>query len=300
MKKEVRAMLFLLLTAMIWGFSFVVQAVAVEHMGPMTFTGTRCLIASVFLVLVYFFFQKFEGLADVEWSKKNTLLGGLCCGIMLTVAINLQQLGIMKTTAGKAGFITTLYIIMVPIIGLFFHQSLPLRTSLCILAACMGFYIMSVKENFSVSQGDILVLASAIFFALHILVVSLVSKRAQGFLLSATQFFVCGGISLLIATRTEQISLSDVQQSLLPILYMGILSSAVAYTLQILGIRDLNPTLASLITSMEAVFAAFFGWIFLHQGMDRREIVGAVIVLLAALVAQIPAKAKKEHREELR
>lgn len=298
MKKEVRAMILLTLTAMIWGSSFVVQAVAVEHMGPVTFSGTRSLIAAVFLVLVYFFFRKFAGLADENWSKKDTLIGGICCGIILTVAMNLQQFGIMKTTAGKAGFITTLYIVVVPMMGLFFRHRISLRTGICIIAACMGFYILSFKDDFTILEGDVLVFASAVFFALHILIVSIFSKKAQGILLSSVQFFICGILSLLIASQTEEITFSGFQNSLLPILYMSILSSAVGYTLQVLGIRDLDPTLASLITSLESIFAAIFGWIFLGQIMTGKEMAGAAIVFFATLLAQIPAKNRNRSKKE--
>lgn len=292
MKKEVRAVLFLLATALIWGLSFTVQTKAVQHIGPITFTAIRCIVASFFLVLMYFFFRQFVPM-EKEWSRKDTVIGGLSTGFILVFAINFQQLGLIQTTAGKAGFITTLYIMIVPILGLLIGHRIHKRTFFCVILACIGLYFLSIKKNFTIEKGDFLVFISAFFFAIHILAISIFSKSAQGILMSAIQMLICGIVSGLLATMMEEVDFSLLRLTIPAILYMGILSSGLGYTFQLLGIRDLDPTLASLITSLESIFAAIGGWIFLHQAMTPRELFGGLIVFVATVIAQLPDRREK-------
>lgn len=293
-----RNSLLLLLTAFIWGVAFVAQSVGGEQVGCFTFNGIRSLIGGVVLIPVILFLdaQKKKELGEEKFSeqkgdKKTLILGGISCGVLLCIASNFQQFGISFTTVGKAGFITALYIIIVPILGLFMKKKVGPKIWAGVALATVGLYMLCMTaERFSISKGDFLVLICAGFFSLHILVIDYFSPKCDGVRLSCIQFFVCGIISMAIAFGFETPTLSGILTGWLPILYAGVLSCGVAYTLQIVGQKNMDPTVASLILSLESVFSVLAGWIILHQTLTAREIWGCVLMFLAIILAQLPEK----------
>ena len=219
------------------------------------------------------------------------MLGGICCGVMLCIASNFQQFGISFTTVGKAGFITAMYILIVPILGLFMKKKVGIKVWLGVVLATIGLYMLCMtSESFSLSKGDFLVLICAGFFSLHILIIDYFSPKVDGVRMSCIQFFVCGVISTAIAFIFENPSFSAILSGWLPILYAGVLSCGVAYTLQIVGQKNMDPTVASLILSLESVFSVLAGWVILHQTLSVRELFGCVLMFLAIILAQLPEK----------
>ena len=303
MSKKMRGNLILLLTALIWGTAFVAQSAGMEHVQPFTYNGVRTLIGGLVLIPVIFLFDRLKP-ADQRPSpdkqkeiRRNSLIGGAACGVVLCVASSFQQFGISMTTAGKAGFITALYIVIVPLLGVFIKKKIPKITWLCVGIAVVGFYLLCVKEGFSVSAGDLLVLCCAFFFSIHIMVIDYFNgKQVVGVRMSCIQFLVAGLISLVLMLVFEQPSLENLWAAKGSILYAGVLSCGVAYTLQILGQRDTEPTTATLILSLESVFAALSGWALLHETLSFKELAGCALVFAAVILAQIPlpVKAKKD------
>lgn len=303
MSKKMRGNLILLLTALIWGTAFVAQSAGMEHVQPFTYNGVRTLIGGLVLIPVIFLFDRLKP-ADQRPSpdeqkeiRRNSLIGGAACGVVLCVASSFQQFGISMTTAGKAGFITALYIVIVPLLGVFIKKKIPKITWLCVGIAVVGFYLLCVKEGFSVSSGDLLVLCCAFFFSIHIMVIDYFNgKQVDGVRMSCIQFLVAGLISLVLMLVFEQPSLENLWAAKGSILYAGVLSCGVAYTLQILGQRDTEPTTATLILSLESVFAALSGWALLHETLSFKELAGCALVFAAVILAQIPlsVKAKKD------
>ena len=290
--------LLLFLTAFIWGVAFVAQSVGGEAVGCFTFNGVRSLIGAVVLLPVIYFLdvQKKKELGEEKFleqkgDKKTLLLGGICCGVMLCIASNFQQFGISFTTVGKAGFITAMYILIVPILGLFMKKKVGIKVWLGVVLATIGLYMLCMtSESFSLSKGDFLVLICAGFFSLHILIIDYFSPKVDGVRMSCIQFFVCGVISTAIAFIFENPSFSAILSGWLPILYAGVLSCGVAYTLQIVGQKNMDPTVASLILSLESVFSVLAGWVILHQTLSVRELFGCVLMFLAIILAQLPEK----------
>lgn len=303
MSKKMRGNLILLLTALIWGTAFVAQSAGMEHVQPFTYNGVRTLIGGLVLIPVIFLFDRLKP-SDQRPSpdeqkeiRRNSLIGGAACGVVLCVASSFQQFGISMTTAGKAGFITALYIVIVPLLGVFIKKKIPKITWLCVGIAVVGFYLLCVKEGFSVSAGDLLVLCCAFFFSIHIMVIDYFNgKQVDGVRMSCIQFLVAGLISLVLMLVFEQPSLENLWAAKGSILYAGVLSCGVAYTLQILGQRDTEPTTATLILSLESVFAALSGWALLHETLSFKELAGCALVFAAVILAQIPlpVKAKKD------
>ena len=303
MSKKMRGNLILLLTALIWGTAFVAQSAGMDHVQPFTYNGVRTLIGGLVLIPVIFLFDRLKP-ADQRPSpdeqkeiRRNSLIGGAACGVVLCVASSFQQFGISMTTAGKAGFITALYIVIVPLLGVFIKKKIPKITWLCVGIAVVGFYLLCVKEGFSVSAGDLLVLCCAFFFSIHIMVIDYFNgKQVDGVRMSCIQFLVAGLISLVLMLVFEQPSLENLWAAKGSILYAGVLSCGVAYTLQILGQRDTEPTTATLILSLESVFAALSGWALLHETLSFKELAGCALVFAAVILAQIPlpVKAKKD------
>ena len=303
MSKKMRGNLIFLLTALIWGTAFVAQSAGMEHVQPFTYNGVRTLIGGLVLIPVIFLFDRLKP-ADQRPSpdeqkeiRRNSLIGGAACGVVLCVASSFQQFGISMTTAGKAGFITALYIVIVPLLGVFIKKKIPKITWLCVGIAVVGFYLLCVKEGFSVSAGDLLVLCCAFFFSIHIMVIDYFNgKQVDGVRMSCIQFLVAGLISLVLMLVFEQPSLENLWAAKGSILYAGVLSCGVAYTLQILGQRDTEPTTATLILSLESVFAALSGWALLHETLSFKELAGCALVFAAVILAQIPlpVKAKKD------
>lgn len=223
-------------------------------------------------------------------SRKTLAIAGLCCGLIFFAATNLQQIGIKYTTVGKAGFITTLYIVIVPLLGLFWGKKCVPRVWFSIIIAIIGFYLLSIKEGFRLEKSDIYLLSASFLFSFHILAIDYFSPIVDGVKLSCIQFFICGILSGVVMIFTEQPELNSILDAKIPILYAGILSCGVAYTFQILGQKDFNPTIASLILSLESVFSVLAGWLILHQILTPREFTGCLLIFLAVILAQLPVK----------
>ncbi|WBW49855.1 DMT family transporter [Peptoniphilus equinus] len=288
MKTNYKSVVYILLAAVIWGFAFVAQAEGIEHIGSFTFTAIRGFIGGGLILLLYKTPLKHvlttgKVYADHAMQRR----AGLWCGLLLFVSINLQQLGIAETTTAKAGFITTLYIVIIPIILFFRGERISPRIFFCIGLALVGFYFLCITDGFTLSRGDILIFLSAILFSVHILVLSHFTPLVDPVKLNGDQFIVGAALSAVVAFFFEPFDISGLSGALPSLLYVGVLSSAVAYTLQIVGIRDLNPTVAALLSSLESIFAAIGGFLILHQVLSVREIIGCAIVFTATLFTQL-------------
>ena len=296
MKKQMISAAELLLTAFIWGVAFVAQSVGMDYIGPFTFNCVRSLIGGMVLIPLILFLRRKEqknGNEEIRNYRKNTIAGGICCGFFLAVASSFQQFGIMYTTVGKAGFITALYIVIVPILGIFMKKKVAPIVWASSVIAIIGFYMLSISGQVSINKGDILVLICAVLFSLHILVIDHFSPRGDSVAISCIQFFTSGiicGIGMLLFENPQ---ISDIIEAYVPILYAGIMSCGVAYTLQIVGQKNMDPTVASLILSLESVFSALAGWLILGQSLSVKELIGCGLVFAAVLLAQLPQKSVK-------
>lgn len=292
--------LILLLTATIWGVAFVAQSVGMDYVGAFTFSAIRSIIGAIVLLPVILFsdrHQKSSVPAKEKGSRKALLAGGISCGILLCAATNFQQFGIKYTTVGKAGFITACYIVIVPIIGIFLKKKCSSYIWIAVAMSLAGLYLLCIKDGFSIGKGDILVLICAFLFSLHILVIDYFSPKVDGVKMSCIQFLVCGIISGIPALLLEHPQISSITAAWQPILYAGALSCGVAYTLQIIGQKNMNPTVASLILSLESCISVLAGWIILNQKLTVREILGCVIMFAAIILAQLPQKDKAPRTE---
>lgn len=294
MKKQAISAAELLLTAFIWGVAFVAQSVGMDYIGPFTFICVRNIIGGLVLIPLIFFLGKIDKTNRSEQEageyKKNTLLGGICCGVFLCAASCFQQFGIMYTTVGKAGFITALYIIIVPILGIFIKKRVAGIVWLSSVIAIAGFYMLSISGQVSISKGDILVLIGALLFSFHILVIDYFSPKGNSVAISCIQFFTVSIICGILMFIFENPQIMDILEAYIPILYAGVMSSGVAYTLQIVGQKNMDPTVASLILSLESVFSALAGWMLLGQGLSTKELIGCGLVFAAVILAQLPQK----------
>jgi len=286
----------LVLTALIWGVAFVAQSVGSEHVGPFTFLSSRSLIAGVALLPLIAFRRCTSPAPKTPADKKNLWLGGLLCGCALTVASAFQQIGIAQTTVGKAGFITALYIVIVPLFGLFLKKRIPLAVWLGVVLAAVGMYLLCITEGFSISRGDFFVLLCAACYSVHILVIDHFSTRVDGVRMACIQFFTCGILSGVVMLIAEKPTADVLMAAWLPILYAGLLSSGVGYTLQIIAQKNVQPTIASLLMSLESVFSVLAGWVLLGQSLSLRELLGCVLVFAAILLAQLPEDLFSRHR----
>lgn len=298
----------LLLAALIWGVAFVAQSVGMDYMGPFTFNGARFLMGSAVLVPVILFRRKKadpagggQARTDRSGAKENAgkaaLMGGVCCGLALCPAALFQQFGILYTTVGKAGFITTLYIILVPLAGIFMKKTPSSRIWTGAALAAFGFYLLCIKEGFSLSRGDALVFIGSVLFTVHILVIDHFSPKADGVELSCIQFLTAGVISSVLAFVFEKPELSALAEGIIPLAYAGILSSGVAYTLQVIGQRDTDPAVASLLLSMESVFSVLAGWMLLGQALSARELMGCALVFGAVILVQLPTGKRRPDKK---
>ena len=296
-----RGNLLLLLASLIWGTAFVAQSVGMEHIGPFTFMAARSIIGALSLVPVILLQnarKKHMGqpVKMSAGSKRSLLRGGILCGLLLTVAANLQQAALLYTTTGKAGFLTALYILLVPIAGIFMGRRVVPAIWLAIAVAAIGLYLLSVQSSLTIDPADLLLIACAFVFTGHILAVDHYSPKVSGVALSCLQFLVAGLLSSIMMFLFESPSVPDLLASALPLLYVGVLSSGVAYTLQIMGQRLTTPAVASLIMSGEAIFALVGGMLILGERMTGREALGSALMFIAiigAQLAQIPKKEKK-------
>lgn len=305
-KSNVKNSFYLFSAALIWGTAFVFQSMGNEYMEPFTFFASRSFLG--FLVLIPFAIiklkrQSYNADNNNKIPIKFTLIGGLCCGIALTVASLFQQYGMKYTTVGKAGFITALYIIITPILGIFIRKKCPFTVWIGAVVAVVGMYFLCVTESFIISIGDILVLICAVVFSIQILAVDYFSPKTDGVILSCIQFFVCFIISSVLALIFDKPSISQIFDGIIPVLYAGIMSSGVAYTFQILGQKNFNPTAAAMILSLEAVISTVAGYIAYNlgfltqdQSLTSFQIAGCIIVFCAVIFVQIPIDKLKRHK----
>ncbi|MDD5936916.1 MAG: DMT family transporter [Clostridiales bacterium] len=292
-KFVLRQSLLLLLTAAIWGVAFVAQSVGMDFVGPYTFNGVRCLIGGLVLLPFIAVNNHMEKKTEEKKSKK-LIVGGLLCGIILFVASSLQQIGLQYTTVGKAGFITAMYIVIVPIIGIFFKKKAGLRIWIGVAIAVTGLYLLCMTSGgFHLQFGDLLVLFCAIVFSFHIIVVDHFAPLVNGVKMSCIQFFTCGIISCICMFLFETPKMDQIFAAWQPILYAGALSCGVGYTLQIVGQKGMNPTVASLIMSLESVISVLAGWIILGQKLSAREVLGCLFMFAAIILVQLPNKKKE-------
>lgn len=299
---NIKSSFYLMLTAIIWGVAFVFQSMGNNYMQPFTFNATRNLLGFLVLIPIVIlkpnkpeFFTGKKSDNKVVIDKKITIIGGICCGLALSIASMFQQYGMKFTTVGKAGFITTLYIILTPILGLFIKKKCPFTVWIGAMGAIIGMYMLCITGSFSLSLGDILVFFCAIFFAVHILIIDYFSPKTDGVLLSCIQFLVSAVVCGIIAFIIEQPSWQQLIDGAIPILYTGIMSSGVAYTLQIVGQKNFNPTVAAMIMSLESVFSAVagyfaysLGYLTQDQSMTAIQIMGCVIMFGSVIFVQLP------------
>lgn len=303
-KQQIRNSLILFLTAFIWGVAFVAQSKGMDYVEPFTFNCVRSVIGGLFLIPCIFVLNKLNPERKLEYQamspenqragRKKLLTGGILCGIVFFVASNLQQFGIVYTTVGKAGFITAMYIVIVPILGLFFRRKCSPTVWLGVLLAVGGLYFLCITDGFAIGRGELLVFLCAVGFSVHIMVIDYYTQLVDGVKMSCIQFLVNGVLSGICMFVFENPSMGNLLAAWQPILYAGILSCGVAYTLQIVGQKGMNPTVASLILSLESVISVLAGLVLLKQKMSDREILGCVLMFAAIILAQLPGRKKKE------
>lgn len=277
----------LLLAALIWGTCFVAQSVGMDAVGPYTFQAVRCLLGSAVLLPLSLLKHK---RSSKKPPKDALLKGGIACGLVLCVATNLQQLGLQYTTPAKSGFITSMYLVLVPILSLVLGRSPRLRHWICVAMAAVGLYLLSFKSGFSLNPGDALTLIAAFFFAGHIMVVDRFAPGLDGAALCCVQFLVVGLLTCLPMLLLETPTLAGLHAAALPIAYAGVMSCGVAYTLQIVGQQRCEPVVATVLMSLESVFSLLGGLVILSQTPTPRELLGCTVVFAAVLLAQLPVE----------
>lgn len=283
----------LLLTAFIWGTAFVAQSVGMDYLEPFTFNGVRCLIGAIALLPCIWFFNRGkekENKVNDKNEKRDLIKGGIACGILLFAASSLQQIGLVYTAAGKAGFITAFYIVLVPVFGIFLHKKIGWKVWTAVAIALAGLYFLCITEAFTIGVGDIYVLLCALIFSVHILVVDHYAPKVDGVKLSCIQFLVAGIVSIPFMVILESPKMGNMMTSWFPLIYAGVFSCGIAYTLQILGQKNVNPAIASLILSLESCFSVLSGWVILGERLSARETIGCIMMFAAIILAQIPDK----------
>ena len=304
MGRQLRGSIMLFMTALIWGTAFVAQKSGMDSVSPVAFNGIRTLIGGIALLPVIYIMTgiaKKKGTYHEETpqEKKTLWIGGICCGLALCAAGNIQQIGMCYTTAGKTGFITALYVILVPLLGLILKQKIRPIFWACVVASAVGLYLLCIPADGgfgSVNKGDLIILLCSLMFAFHILTIDHFSPKADGVKMSCIQFFVAGGLSCILMFIIDPAlgftlpTLANLQSGWFEILYAGIMSCGVAYTFQVVAQKDVEPTLASMILCLESVFAVIAGAIILGETMGAREIIGCLLMFVAIVVAQLPSK----------
>ena len=331
MGKQLRGSILLFLTAFIWGTAFVAQKSGMDTISPIAFNGIRTVIGGIVLIpVILFMSRRTEGRSDADLpasaanqasdltpadqaaaKKKETRLlwiGGICCGLCLMAAGNIQQVGMYYTTAGKSGFITALYVILVPLFGMFLKKRIRPIFWACVAASAVGLYLLCIPAEGgfgNINKGDIIILACSVMFAFHILCIDYFSPKVDGVKLSCIQFFVAGLLSCALMFIIDPAlgftlpDLQDLQAGWFQLFYAGVMSCGVAYTFQVVAQADVNPTLASMLLCLESVFAVLAGAVLLGEGMGAREIIGCVLMFAAILVAQLPSKEDAENPDKL-
>ena len=298
---QVRQVVFPILAAFIWGTAFVAQDLCADSIGTFAFNATRYFIAVLALLVVIAISDRAKknkpalSAEEKKAASKQLWLGGLCCGVALAIASNFQQAGLVAgTDAGKAGFITALYVVLVPVFGLFFKRKVSLPVWIAVVCSVVALYLLCIKGDFSLAAGDLLILVCAVCFAVHILVIDHFTAYCDGVKLSCLQFLFAGIISAVCMFLFEDVDFAAIWSCILPLLYVGIFSCGVGYTLQILAQKDSNPTVVTILLSLESVFAVIAGAIILHQQMTAREYIGCVVMFAAVILAQIQFPEKKK------
>lgn len=295
MKNKLSGSLSLLLATVIWGAAFIAQSVGMDYIGPFTFQAIRCGLAVVFLIPLSLLFEKDKKQYTAKWKNPKLWKAGFVCGVALFVASGLQQVGLVYTSAGKAGFITAMYIVIVPILGLFFRQRPPFTAWIGVALATVGLYLLSCVGVSQINIGDLCIAVCAVAFAVQITLVDRMAGDLDGLRLNCVQSLVCAALSAIVMGLTETPDMENIRSCWLPLGYAGILSMGVAYSLQIIGQKHVEPTPASLIMSLESVFAAVFGWLLLHERLSGPELLGCLLVFAAVILSQIPTPKKKTH-----
>ena len=289
--KQLAGSLLLLLTALIWGCAFVSQRIGMSYVGPFTFNSIRTFIGGLFLIPFIPIICRNQPMLPPKGSARKVLLtGGLVCGLLLCLATNLQQVGIQYTTAGKAGFITSLYIVLVPLLGLFVGQRVRISLWVAVILAVIGLYLLCMGGRLVLERGDLYILLCALTFAFHILAVGYFATRTDGIKLSCLQFLISGAVGMIFMFIFETPRINDILACTLPILYAGIFSCGLAYTFQIIGQKHVSPAVASLLMSFESVFAALSGALILGEHFSSRELIGCLLMFCAVILAQLPEK----------
>lgn len=302
---QMRQVVFPILAAFIWGTAFVAQDMCADSIGAFAFNASRYFIAVLALLVVIVISDKLKkdkpvlSPAEKKAANRQLWLGGLCCGAALAMASNFQQAGMVAgTDSGKAGFITALYVVLVPVFGLFFRRKISLPVWIAVALSVLALYLLCIKGSFSLSPGDLLILICAVCFAVHILVIDHFTAYCDGVRLSCLQFLFAGVISTVCMFLFEDVDFAAIWGCILPLLYVGIFSCGVGYTLQILAQKGSNPTVVTILLSLESVFAVIAGAVVLHQQMTAREYLGCVLMFAAVVLAQIPMPQKKEAKAE--
>ena len=292
--KKLRSAFMLTVAALVWGAAMSFQSEGMEHVGPLTFQAIRFLLGGTVLLPAVLFLGKNDPGKDIKEYKKNgVFFGGFVCGLFLMIACTLQQYGILYTTVGKAGFLTSLYIIIIPFISVFLGKKIGLNVWASVAIAMFGMYLLCMKESLVLSGGDTLVFICAFVFSLHIIAVDKYALIYNALKLSCIQFFVCGILSAIVMFIFEKPNITDIFSAWLPLLYTGVCSCGLGYTFQTIAQKDLQPSVASIIMSLESVFSVIFGWILLGQKMSVREIFGCIIMFVAIVLAQINDESDK-------
>ena len=296
---KIKNALLLLLTASIWGVAFVAQSVGMDYVGPFTFNCVRCLMGGVVLLPCIWFFdrknKRRKQVPAIPGARKTLVMGGICCGVALCLASNFQQFGIQYTTVGKAGFITACYIVIVPVLGLLLGKKCSPVVAGAVVLSLAGLYMLCMNGGeLSVNKGDLLMLVCAFLFAVHIMVIDFFSPVVDGVKMSCIQFFVSGILSGGAMLVYETPEMSQIMAAWAPVLYAGIMSCGVAYTLQIVGQKGMNPTVASLILSLESSISVLAGWAILGQRLSSKEVLGCALMFGAIILAQIPVGRRRQ------
>lgn len=288
--KAMQANLMMLLAASIWGFAFVAQRVGMDTMGPHWFNSLRFFIGVVALMPVVIWMDRVQAKSAAESSKssvKTLLMGGAVAGFLLFIGATFQQVGLQYTTAGKAGFITGMYIFFVPLIGLFFRMKTGLGTWLGALIALWGLYLLSINEDFTLSKGDTLQLICALAFAGHVLMIGYLASRMDTVKLSLVQFFVAGLLAMILALYFEQLTWGMITSTAVPLLFAGVMSTGIAYTLQTIAQQHAHPSHAAIILSSEGVFAVVGGFLLLNEVLPVQGLLGCGLILAGMLMSQL-------------
>ena len=300
-KKQIKANFLLLLTAAVWGLAFVAQKLGSEHVGAFTFNGIRFMLGALSLLPIIYTGKRKKGLTKEDTNGSEnfafTLKMGIIIGSILFLGAGLQQFGMAYTTASKAGFITGLYIVLVPVVGTFLRQVTGINTWFGVGLAFVGLYLLSINKGFTMEFGDLLMLCSSFAFTAHILVIDYATKRVDSISLSCVQFFTCAFLNIICAVFFEDIAISGILKAGVPILYGGLLSVGVGYTLQVVAQKDAKPSHAAILMSMESVFSCLGGMLILKERLSPRGMFGCLLIFIAIIISQLPGK-KARHSDK--